>query len=157
VIRQESVSQTPGTAAYSEIVSSRAPAANHFDSAFYNVDCLRAFIALRNFEFYILAFIQSLKAFALDSAVVYEDVTASFLLDEAVTFGIVEPFYFAGCHSQPPWTPIIYLLPVKLRAEIRKSQPPLSRKKAKTEAEPANMNRSLRGTGAHLACFSSGH
>lgn len=50
----------------------------------YYCFCRRAFLALDNFELHLLSFAQRLEAFALDSAVMNEDVIAAVALDEAV-------------------------------------------------------------------------
>jgi hypothetical protein len=58
--------------------------------------CLRAFLALRNSERYLLAFCQGFEARVRNVAVMCEHVGAGFLLDEAETFCFVKPFNGAG-------------------------------------------------------------
>lgn len=56
-----------------------------------NVSGLRSAVALRNVEFYGLAFVQRLEAVALDCGVMNEHVFAVLNLDEAVAFLCVKP------------------------------------------------------------------
>lgn len=60
---------------------------------------LRALLALRDGELYLLAFRQRFEAVAGDIAVVCKYVRTRFLLDEAIAFGIVKPFNSAGYRS----------------------------------------------------------
>jgi hypothetical protein len=62
----------------------------------YDVLGLGAFGALDHLEFHFLVFAQGAKALAHDGAVMYEDIGAVVPGDEAITLGIVKPFYFAG-------------------------------------------------------------
>jgi len=54
--------------------------------------CCKTFLALDNLEFHLLSFAQRTEAFALNSAVVNEDIPAAVALNEAVAFRIIEPF-----------------------------------------------------------------
>ena len=62
----------------------------------YDVLGLGAFGALDHFEFHFLVFAQRAEALAHDGAVMHEDIGAVVPGDEAITLGIVKPFYFAG-------------------------------------------------------------
>jgi hypothetical protein len=55
-----------------------------------------SFLTLHDLEFDGLSFAQSVKAVALNDAVVYEDVVTSFALDKSIAFRIVEPFHGSG-------------------------------------------------------------
>lgn len=61
-----------------------------------NVFGLRTFLALSNFESYLLVFVQCTTTSTVDSAEVNEYVRAIFLLDKAEAFFIVEPLNGTG-------------------------------------------------------------
>ena len=56
-----------------------------------DVGSLRAFVALLDFEFDLLAFIQVAETFALDGGVVDKDIRAILTSNEAVALAAVEP------------------------------------------------------------------
>jgi hypothetical protein len=60
-----------------------------------NVDSLGAFFALIEVELNGLILIETTETVALDAGVVNENVLTFFGRHEAITFGCVEPFYFA--------------------------------------------------------------
>jgi NADH:ubiquinone oxidoreductase subunit K len=60
-----------------------------------NLIGLRAFSALNDVELYFIAFFEAFVAFALDGAVVNEDVCSIIAAEEAITLRIVEPLYRA--------------------------------------------------------------
>ena len=60
-----------------------------------NIDSLRAFFALVEVEFNRLILFEATETVTLDTCVVNEYVLTFFGRHEAVTFGRVEPFYFA--------------------------------------------------------------
>ena len=57
-----------------------------------NVSCLRAFLALLDCEFDLLAFVQVAETFALDGGVVDKDIRTVLTSDEAVALAGIEPF-----------------------------------------------------------------
>jgi hypothetical protein len=59
---------------------------------------LEAFRALGDVERYGIAFSKGFESVALDRREVNEDVLATFLLDEAETLCVIEPFNLALCH-----------------------------------------------------------
>jgi hypothetical protein len=62
-------------------------------------------VALNHFEFHRLVFAQGAKTFALDGAVMHEDIRAVFLGNESETFGVIKPLYLASyfhAATQPP-------------------------------------------------------
>jgi hypothetical protein len=65
-----------------------------------DVRCLRSFLTLNDFEFYLVAFGERLETAAADRAEVNEDVRSALSRDEAESFGVVEPFDRAcnACH-----------------------------------------------------------
>ena len=56
---------------------------------------LRAFGSLNDIELDLVAFLEALIAFALDGAVVHEDVGATLAAEESVSLCVVEPLYGA--------------------------------------------------------------
>jgi hypothetical protein len=67
-------------------------------SSFGDFGGLQSLWAALDFELHALALGKSAEAFALNGFEVYEHVIAAFTLDEAVTFGLIEPFDCAGFH-----------------------------------------------------------
>jgi len=64
---------------------------------------LGALGTLDHLELHLLVFGQGAEAFTQDGAVMHEDIGAAFAGDEAITLGIVKPFYFASfLHLKPP-------------------------------------------------------
>ena len=62
-----------------------------------------AVIALGNFKLDFFAFVQCLETIRLDSRVMNKDVLTRFLLNEAVTFRRIKPFYRSLYQNlQPP-------------------------------------------------------
>jgi len=59
---------------------------------------LWAFLSLHNFKFDFVAFLETLVAFAIDSAVVDEDIRTIIAPDESETLRIIEPFHLASSH-----------------------------------------------------------
>jgi|SRR5215467_10952151 len=65
---------------------------------------LRAFLALDNFKFDVIAFLKALVAFGFDGAVVDENVRAVIATDEAKTLGVVKPFHFSFDSRHDPYS-----------------------------------------------------
>jgi hypothetical protein len=67
---------------------------------FYHAIGLRAFLALHNFELYLIAFLQALVAFRLYGAVMDENIGTVLLANESESFCIVKPLNcaFNACH-----------------------------------------------------------
>ena len=63
----------------------------------YNVSCLFATFSLDNVKFYVPAFFQGFKAFALNTGEVNEQILAAFSLDKTIALFCIKPFNFA-CH-----------------------------------------------------------
>jgi len=65
---------------------------------------LRAFWTLSYLKLDLVAFLQAFIAFGRDGAVMHENVGSSVTSDEAITFGVVEPFHraFQTFHFAPP-------------------------------------------------------
>jgi hypothetical protein len=61
----------------------------------HHILSLGAFAAFDDLELHLLAFFQGPKAFALDVAVVHEDIWAVFLGNKSIAFGITEPLYLS--------------------------------------------------------------
>jgi len=61
---------------------------------FYNVFCLRPFLALHDFKLNVIALLQAFVALRLDGAVVDKHIGTVFSTDEAETLCVVEPFNF---------------------------------------------------------------
>src|SRR5690625_6787687 len=57
-----------------------------------DVFCLRAVLALRNFESHALTFVQTAPARAIDCTKVHKHIGATFSLDKAIALIVVEPF-----------------------------------------------------------------
>src|SRR5262245_28239221 len=64
-----------------------------------NVGSLETLGPLDHIELHLLTLGQALEALSLDGGEVDEDILAPFLLDEAVTLGVVEPLHFSSSHS----------------------------------------------------------
>jgi hypothetical protein len=60
-------------------------------SAFDYVFGLGTFLSIDNGELYAITFIQGPVAFTADSAIVNKHIGATFTLNEAIAFGIIEP------------------------------------------------------------------
>jgi hypothetical protein len=73
---------------------------NFFDRLllYGNVDRGKTFLALLNVESYPVAFIQRFEAGHVDAGMVYKYIVTIFLLDEAVAFCVVKPFYNSISH-----------------------------------------------------------
>ena len=69
-----------------------------------NICRLRAFWTLGYLKLYLVTFLQALIAFGRDGAVMHEHIGSSVTSDEAITFGVVEPFHraFQTFHFAPP-------------------------------------------------------
>jgi len=63
---------------------------------------LRALGTLGDLKLHSITFVERLEAFALNVAVMYEDIRTVIGRDETVPFSCVEPFYCPGCHSGTP-------------------------------------------------------
>jgi hypothetical protein len=74
-------------------------------SSFGHIRGLRALLPLHNLELDYIALLQTLVAFRSDGAIVDENVGAVFAANEAITFGIIEPFH-RSLHTfhEPPGT-----------------------------------------------------
>jgi hypothetical protein len=59
---------------------------------------LWAFLSLHDFEFDVVAFLQAFVPFAIDRAVVDEDVRTIIAPDESEALRIIEPFHLASGH-----------------------------------------------------------
>jgi hypothetical protein len=60
---------------------------------FRDVRGLRSFLALNDFEFNLIAFLQALVSFDGDRAVVHEDIGAAIVSsDEPISLRVIEPF-----------------------------------------------------------------
>jgi hypothetical protein len=64
----------------------------------YNVCRLKPFGTLGNIKGDLIAFGEGLEAVTLNSGEVNKNILTAFLLDEAETLGVVEPFNLAFCH-----------------------------------------------------------
>jgi hypothetical protein len=64
-----------------------------FLSRFCHVCSLWAFGSLGDLELYLIAFLQALVSFSGYRAVVHENIRSTVASDEAIPFGIVEPFH----------------------------------------------------------------
>ena len=71
-------------------------------SNLHNIDGLRPFVTLRNFEFHCLTLVQSLKSIPLNRGVMNENIATALFFNETVSFRIVKPLYFSDCHPRPP-------------------------------------------------------
>ena len=63
----------------------------------------RPFLALHDFEFHFLTFGQRAEPIAADSAVMNKNITVALALNEAESFGFIEPLdgsIFAICQEQ---------------------------------------------------------
>jgi hypothetical protein len=67
-------------------------------NSLHDIDSLGSLIALSDLELDRLAFIESLKAVALDCTVMDKHVATAFFLDKTVTFCVIEPLHLASCH-----------------------------------------------------------
>src|SRR5688500_1541128 len=65
----------------------------------HHVRGVQPFFSGANLELDLLSFRQSLESLHRDRGKVHEDVFATFLLNEAVSFGVIEPFDFPSGHS----------------------------------------------------------
>jgi hypothetical protein len=59
---------------------------------------LRAFLSLHDFKFDVVAFLQAFVPFAIDRAVVDEDIRTIIAPDESEALRIIEPFHLASGH-----------------------------------------------------------
>ena len=66
------------------------------------VCCFWTFLALSYIELYGFAFPERFKTFALDVAMVDEDICSIIRGDKAVTLGTIEPFDLTGSHASAP-------------------------------------------------------
>lgn len=64
---------------------------------------LEAFGAFFDFELNLVAFIQGLKAFAVNGLEMNENVFTAFALDETKTFGFIEPLHDSLFHGVSPF------------------------------------------------------
>ena len=71
---------------------------------FYNVFCLRPFLALHDFKLNVIAFLQALVTFRLDGAIVNENVRTIFPADKTEALGVVEPLYFTFDSRHVPYS-----------------------------------------------------
>ncbi len=74
------------------------------------VRCLRAFLALGDFEFYRVAFLQALVSLRGDRAVVNKYVRSIRAPNEPVPFCVIEPLYgsFQPFHVTPRFPHVLY-------------------------------------------------
>lgn len=66
---------------------------------FADIFGFRAASALFDIENYLLAFSQAFISIHINRRKMDEDIAAGFLVDEAVTFFVVEPFYCTICQN----------------------------------------------------------
>ena len=71
---------------------------------FCDVLSLWTFLALDNFEFNVIAFLQALVALGLDGAIVDEHIRPVIATDESEAFCVVEPFHFTFVTSHVPYS-----------------------------------------------------
>jgi hypothetical protein len=64
-----------------------------------HIRSLGAFRPVNDIERHFLAFREGLETLFQDGGVVNEDVFALVRFDEAVTFGVIEPFHFSRWHA----------------------------------------------------------
>ncbi len=57
---------------------------------------LRAFLALSDLELHQITLFESLVTLSLNGGMVNEYIRPVVLADEAITLGVVKPFYFSG-------------------------------------------------------------
>ncbi len=69
-----------------------------FRSKLYNIGSLRSALTLSQLELYVLTFVKSLEAFALNSREVNKYILAILACDEAITLFSVEPLYCTLVH-----------------------------------------------------------
>jgi hypothetical protein len=70
-----------------------------------NILGFESFVARDDLEDDVFTFVQRLETHADDGRVMHEHILAGFLGDEAKTFFIVEPLYFATSHTVSPDPP----------------------------------------------------
>lgn len=72
----------------------KGPGEDGLDSLFEAIDLigLRAFAAFDDVEFNFIALFKAFIAFALNGAVVNEDIRSTIAAEEAITFCVIEPF-----------------------------------------------------------------
>jgi hypothetical protein len=73
-------------------------------AGFRNIGRLRAFRSLGDLKLYLIALLQALIALGCNRTVVHKNIGTAVTSDEAITFGVVEPFNraFQTFHFPPP-------------------------------------------------------
>ena len=63
-----------------------------------NVRRVQTLVASFDIEFHLLTFRERLESFHRDRGEVNEDILSTFLFDEAVTLGVIEPLHLSPGH-----------------------------------------------------------
>ena len=66
--------------------------------------CLRAFLSLNNFEFNVIAFLETFVSLRLDGTVVDEHIRAVIPADKAEALCVIEPFHFTFNSRHVPYS-----------------------------------------------------
>ena len=75
-----------------------------------NVDRSETFLALLNVKSYPVALIEGLETGCIDAGMMNEYIVTIFLLDEAVAFSVVKPFYDSISHCDVLLSKILIFL-----------------------------------------------
>jgi hypothetical protein len=84
---------------------------------FHNVLGLGALLALGDFKFNRVTFLEGLITLALNGGKMNKDIRAAILADESIALGIAEPFYFSSDTFQ-----LFFLLAFKKRCGFNHRQ-----------------------------------
>ena len=77
----------------------------------FHIYRMRAFRPLFYVKRNLIALVERPESFRIDSAVMYENIRAIFLLDESITLTVIEPFHNTICHSDTPFVSVIAIVP----------------------------------------------
>jgi len=64
-----------------------------------DIDCSRSFLAVLDVESNLVAFIKRLESGRINTGIMHKYIRAIFLLDEAIAFAAIKPFYNSISHN----------------------------------------------------------
>ncbi len=79
--------------------------------SYFDINGMCAFGSLFYFKGNLITFVKRPESSRIDSGMMDENIRAIFLLDEAITFTVIKPFYNTICHCDTPFVSVITIVP----------------------------------------------
>ncbi len=78
---------------------------------YFNIDSMCTLGSLLYFKSNLVTFVERPESCCIDSGVMDKYIRTIFLLDEAITFAVIKPFYNTICHCDTPFVSVITVVP----------------------------------------------